>query len=115
MGGGWAGSCSFMRSMRRRRSGSGSVMRVRMISRPSVVGQMHVDHLHGGELRQRAAGGEAWSEAVETACQGDLQAVGEEGDEDVGFDAPLVVMKTGRITRSPLRVLNASSTATSWM
>ena len=55
--------------------------------------QMDIDHLHGGELCQRAAGGEAGSEAVQASGQGDLQAVGEEGDEDVGFDAPFVVME----------------------
>jgi hypothetical protein len=47
---------------------------------PVGCGQVHVDDLHGGELCQRAAGGEAGSEAVQPAGQGDLQAVGEEGD-----------------------------------
>ena len=39
LGGGWAGGARFMRSRSRRSSGSGSVVRVRMISRPSVVGR----------------------------------------------------------------------------
>ena len=60
---------------------------------PVGCGQMDIDHLHGGELCQRASGAEAGSEAMQTAGQGDLQAVGEKGDEDVGFDAPLVAMK----------------------
>ena len=54
---------------------------------------MHVDHLDGGELCEGVAGGEPGSEAMETAGQGDLQAVGEEGDEDVGFDAPFALME----------------------
>ena len=60
---------------------------------PVGGGQMHVDHLNGGELRERASGGEAGREAVQAAGQGDLEAVGEEGDEDMGFDAPFVVME----------------------
>ena len=67
--------------------------------------QMHVDHLDGGELRQRAAGGEAWGEAVQAAGQGDLQAVGEEGDEDMGFDAPFVVMEDRTDREVALQVL----------
>jgi hypothetical protein len=54
---------------------------------------VHVDRLHRSELCEGAAGGEPRSEAVETAGQGDLQAVGEEGYEDVGFDASFAVME----------------------
>ena len=56
-------------------------------------GQMHVDHLQGGELLERATRGQAWGEVVQAAGQGDLQAIGEEGDEDVGFDTLLVLME----------------------
>jgi hypothetical protein len=31
--------------------------------------QMHIDHLHGGELRQRATGGEARRQTVQAAVE----------------------------------------------
>ena len=43
------------------------------------------------------------------AGQGDVQAVGQEGDEDVGFDAVIELMEDRPDARSPLRFLNASS------
>ena len=51
-----------------------------------------VDHLHGGELLEGAARGEPGGEGGELAAQRDVQAIGEEGDEDVGLDAPLALM-----------------------
>jgi hypothetical protein len=52
---------------------------------------MNVDHLNGGEFFQCAACRESRRERVQPARQGDLQGVGEEGDEDVRFDAPFVL------------------------
>ena len=49
--------------------------------------QMDVDHLDGGELFQRTARGQSWREGVQPARQVDLQGIGEEGDEDMGFDS----------------------------
>jgi len=57
--------------------------------------QMNVDHLDGGELFERVTRGSAGWEGVQAAGQGDVQAVGEEGDEDVGFDALLVLVEDG--------------------
>jgi hypothetical protein len=57
--------------------------------------QMDIDHLDGSELFERASGGQAGCEGVQAAGQGDMQAVGEEGDEDVGFD-PLFVLVEDR-------------------
>ena len=77
-------------------------------------GQMHVDHLHGGEFFQGAARSEARGEAVEAAGQGDLQAIGEEGDENVGFDARFELMENRADREVAFQVPEASSTATSW-
>jgi ADP-ribose pyrophosphatase YjhB (NUDIX family) len=54
---------------------------------------MHVDHLQGGELLQRAARREARGKVVQTARERDLETIGEDGDEDVGFDAFLALME----------------------
>ena len=44
---------------------------------------MHVDHLHGLELFEDGARGQAGGLGFCPLLQGDLQAVGEEADEDV--------------------------------
>ena len=56
-------------------------------------GQMNVDHLNGGKFFQRAACCESRRERVQPARQGDQQGVGEEGDEDVRFDASFVLVE----------------------
>ena len=55
--------------------------------------QMDVDHLQGGEFLQGAARCEAWGEAVQPSRQRDLQAVSEEGDEDMRLDPLFAVME----------------------
>ena len=61
----------------------------------STVGrrQMDIDHLHGGELLQNAACGQSRRQRVQPTLQGDLHAVGQEGDEDMGLDPSLVVVE----------------------
>ena len=66
---------------------------------------MDVDHLDGGELFQRTARGQPWREGVEPARQGDLQGIGEEGDEDMGFDSAFVVMEDRADRQVPFQVL----------
>ena len=51
--------------------------------------QMDIDHLDGGELLERAARGQSGRQGMQAALQRDLQAIGQEGDEDVGFDPAL--------------------------
>ena len=46
-------------------------------------GEVDVEHLHGGELFEHSAWSQAAGEGFEAGLEGDLQAVGEEGDEDV--------------------------------
>ena len=83
--------------------------------------QVHIDHLHGGELFQHAARRQPGRQRMQAPRKSDLQAIGQEGDEDVRLDARLELVKDrpdrqvaprlrgGRL----LRFLNASSTATS--
>jgi hypothetical protein len=47
--------------------------------------QMDVDHLNAGEFFQSAACGQARRQRLQAALQGDLQAVSQEGDEDVRY------------------------------
>lgn len=60
----------------------------------SVCGRdVHVDHLHGGELLERAARGQAGCERMQAPFESDVEAVGEEGDEDVSLDALFMLME----------------------
>ena len=50
-------------------------------------GDVHVDHLNGGEFIEQAARGQARRQSLQTMADGDVEAIGEEGDEEVGLDA----------------------------
>jgi hypothetical protein len=54
---------------------------------------MQIDHLHGGELFDEAVRREAWRQGVQAAVERDVEAIGEEGDEDVRLDARCVLVK----------------------
>jgi hypothetical protein len=54
---------------------------------------MHVDHLHGGELLQHAARRQTGRQRVQAPRKSDVQAIGQEGDEDVRLDAGLELVK----------------------
>ena len=54
---------------------------------------VHIDHLHCGELLQCAARGEARREKFQSQLKTDVQAVGEEGKEYVCFDACFLLME----------------------
>src|ERR1700730_10372486 len=83
--------------------------------------QVHVDHLQGGEFFQHAARRQPGRQRMQAPRKSDVQAIGQEGDEDVGLNTCLELVKDrqdrqvaprlrgGRL----LRFLNASSTATS--
>jgi hypothetical protein len=65
--------------------------------------EMDIQHLHGRELVQRLAGREARCFEPKPVLQGNLEAVGNESDEDMSFDAvfALVVDRAhGKITFS---------------
>ena len=50
-------------------------------------GQVHVDHLHGRELLQHRPRRESGGARAGALLQRHMQAIGDEGDKDVGFDA----------------------------
>ena len=49
--------------------------------------EMHIEHLQGAELIQCLAGSKARCFEPKSVLQDDLNAVSDERDEDVGFDA----------------------------
>ena len=80
---------------------------------------MHVEHLDRGELLERRARRESAGAFLEPRFECDLQGVGEERNENVGFD-PLVelvrgtqALGRGRTARSFLSSLKACSTSVS--
>jgi len=58
-------------------------------------GKVDVEHLDGGHLVEHGARCQAGRQWLEAGTQRDVQAVGQEGDEDVGFDAMLELMMDG--------------------
>jgi hypothetical protein len=66
---------------------------------------MDVDHLDGGEFIERGAGGQSRGQGMESAREGDLKAIGEEGDEDMGLDALFVMMEDRADRQVALQVL----------
>jgi hypothetical protein len=51
--------------------------------------EMDVEHLDGGELVEYGPRSEAGSERLELGAQRNVKAIGQEGDEDMRFDAVL--------------------------
>ena len=49
-------------------------------------GEVDVEQLHGGELFEHGPWSETTGAGFEAGLEGDLQAVSQERDEDVGFD-----------------------------
>ena len=60
--------------------------------------QMDIDHLDGGELFECAPRGQPGRQGMKATGQGDLHAVSQKGDEDVGLD-PLLVLVEDRADR----------------
>jgi hypothetical protein len=63
--------------------------------------EVDVEHLDGGELVEDGPRREAGGQRLELGAQRDVKAVGQEGDEDVGFDAVLKLM----VDRAELQVV----------
>ena len=55
--------------------------------------QVHIDHLHGGELFQHAARRQPGRQRMQAPRKSDVQAIGQEGDEDVRLNACLNLVK----------------------
>ena len=83
---------------------------------PAIGGRkVHIEQLHGGELVEHRPRGEAGSERPELCAQRDVQAIGQEGDEDVRLDAVLELMVDRAQVQIVFMVLKAASISTSWM
>src|SRR3990172_1657090 len=54
--------------------------------------EMNIKHLDAGELVEHGSRGETRRQWLESRPQGDVQAIGHEGDKDVRFDAALEIM-----------------------
>jgi len=48
---------------------------------------MHIDHLDGSEFFEDGPGCEPGSQGAQTGLECGLKAIGQEGDEDMRFDA----------------------------
>ena len=66
---------------------------------------MDIDHLDGGELLERAARGQSWRQSMQATLQRDLQTIGQERNEDVGFDPALLLMEDRPYRQVTLQVL----------
>ena len=74
---------------------------------------MHIEHLNRRELVERLAHGQPWCTLLELILERDVQAVGEEGDEDVRFDASFFLMEDWADGEIAFEILEAASTSTS--
>jgi hypothetical protein len=48
---------------------------------------VNIEHLDGGEFVEHGARSEAGGQGLEPCAERDVKAIGQEGDEDVRFDA----------------------------
>ena len=58
-------------------------------------GEVGVDHLDGGKLIQNGSGGQPGCVSPQAGSQGDMQAISQESDEDMGLDPVLALMVDG--------------------
>ena len=69
---------------------------------------MDIDHLHGREFLEHAASSEPWGKRLQLPAERDVQAIGEERDKDVRFDAALFLMED-RPQRQIMRISGPNS------
>src|SRR5258708_21316272 len=63
--------------------------------------EVDVEHLDSGELGEHSPRGEAGRQRLELSAQRDVKAIGQEGDEDVRFDAVLKLV----VDRAELQIV----------
>ena len=66
---------------------------------------MNIDHLDGGELLKSTARSQSWCKRMESTLQCDLQTIGQERHEDMGFDPVFVLMEDRPYGQVALEVL----------
>jgi len=67
--------------------------------------EVDIEHLHGSELLDHGTRGESWGQRSQAGTQRDVETVGQEGDENVSFDAVFELMINGTKTQIALEVL----------
>ena len=72
----------------------GVQFRVAAHDQGSLIGrrEMDIEHLHGRQFVEHGSRREAGRQRLEPSAERDVQAIGEEGDEDVRFDALFALM-----------------------
>ena len=70
---------------------------------------MHIDHLHRRELLDDAARGEPRRQCMQPPRQSGVQAIGQEGDEDMRFDPGQALCDTDRDGPGPCDSLSPGS------
>src|SRR4029077_5290453 len=63
--------------------------------------EVDIEHLDGGELVEHGPRGEAGGQRLQPGAQCDMQAIGQEGDEDVRLDAVLKLV----VDRAELQIV----------
>ena len=63
---------------------------------PIGGGQMHIDPVDGGEFLQHGPRGQPWRPGPQTLLEGDVKAIGHQGDPDRRLNARL-----GRVLNRP--------------
>jgi hypothetical protein len=66
---------------------------------------VHIQHLDGGKFVQNSTRAQSWCQWTQPRPQGYVQAVGHEGDKDVGLDPVLELVKNGAQRQVVLQVL----------
>ena len=63
----------------------------------STVGgrKVHIEHLNGGGLVEHCPRGKSRRQGAQSGAQSHLQAISDKGDENVGLDAMLELVKDG--------------------
>jgi len=81
----------------------------------SAVGgrEVDVEHLDGGESVEHGAGREAGGQGPEPGAKRDVQAISQEGDEDVSLDALLQLVVDRPQLQVVLQIFEGASTSTS--
>jgi hypothetical protein len=91
----WAGNSSLSLLSRSLSSASGSECLVSIIWRPSVVGISMSISCRAANFSRTPSRGGPWGERGQPSRQSGVETIGEEGNEDVRFDARLEVMEDG--------------------
>ena len=66
--------------------------------------QVHIDHLDGGEFLQGGPWGQPRREGAQTGLQGDLETIGQEGDENRCCDPRIQWVVNGANTEVALQL-----------